>query len=67
MEIVFVLLPLSLLLVAIAFVAYVWALRTGQFDDLDTPARRMVVDEDTESGGKKKQLENMDKHPPSQR
>ena len=67
MEIVFVLLPLSLLLVAIAFLAYVWALRSGQFDDLDTPARRMVVDEDAESGGGKERVRKVTTDPPPRR
>jgi cbb3-type cytochrome oxidase maturation protein len=45
MEIIFLLLPLSLLLAFAAIVAYVWASRSGQFDDLETPAQRMLFDD----------------------
>ncbi len=45
MEILFVLVPLSVVLVAIAIGVFVWAVRNGQFDDLDSPAWRILVDE----------------------
>lgn len=48
MELVFFLLPLSLLLATLAVVAFVWATRSGQFDDLETPAQRMLIDEEYE-------------------
>ncbi|WP_160170672.1 cbb3-type cytochrome oxidase assembly protein CcoS [Luteimonas huabeiensis] len=40
------LLPISLLLLGVAIGAFVWAVRRGQFDDLDTPALDVLVDED---------------------
>ncbi|MCC6317893.1 MAG: cbb3-type cytochrome oxidase assembly protein CcoS [Gemmatimonadaceae bacterium] len=46
MTIIYVVLPLALLIVGVALWAYVWAARSGQFDDLDTPALRVVVDAD---------------------
>lgn len=46
MSIIYVLLPLSLILALIGLVAYIWALRSGQFDDLETPARRVLFDDD---------------------
>ena len=46
METIFVLLPLALLIAAIAVGFFVWAARTGQFDDLDTPAVRILFDDD---------------------
>jgi cbb3-type cytochrome oxidase maturation protein len=45
MEIVFVLLPLTLLLAIAAVAGFIWAVRRGQLDDLDTPAHRMLVDD----------------------
>ena len=39
-------LPLALLIVFIAVAGFVWAARKGQFDDLDTPAMRIVMDDD---------------------
>ncbi len=46
MSIIYIVLPLALLVVAAAVVAYVWAARTGQFDDTTTPAIRVIVDDD---------------------
>ena len=46
METIFVLLPLALLIAVIAVGFFIWAARTGQFDDLDTPAVRILFDDD---------------------
>lgn len=45
MEILIFLVPLASLVVAAAVWAFVWALRRGQFDDLDSPAWRVVFDD----------------------
>jgi cbb3-type cytochrome oxidase maturation protein len=45
-DVIFVLLPLALLIAAIAVGLFIWAARTGQFDDLDTPPIRMLFDDD---------------------
>jgi cbb3-type cytochrome oxidase maturation protein len=45
MSIVFVLIPLGLLLLALASAALVWAVRNGQFDDLDRPATSILLEE----------------------
>ena len=46
MKILFLLIPLSLLLLGIAIWAFFWAVRSGQFDDLDSPAYRILLDDD---------------------
>ena len=46
MSVIYVVLPLALLLVLAAVLAFVWAARRGQFDDMDTPALRMLHDDD---------------------
>ena len=46
METIFVLLPLALLIAGIALGLFIWAARTGQFDDLDTPAVRILFDDE---------------------
>lgn len=38
MRILLLLVPISLVLLGLAIWAFVWAVRRGQFDDLDTPA-----------------------------
>ena len=51
MSILYLLIPLALLLLAGAVWAFFWAVGSGQFDDLDTPARRVVMDDDTKPQG----------------
>ena len=45
MRILLLLVPISLLLLGIAVAAFVWAVRRGQFDDLDTPALDILDDD----------------------
>ena len=46
MTVVYVVLPLALLIAAVAVGAFAWAAKRGQFDDLETPAHRMLHDDD---------------------
>ena len=46
MSIMLVLIPLSLVLLGLAVAAFVWAVKRGQFDDLDTPALDILEDDD---------------------
>ena len=46
MSILYVLIPLALLLLGGAVWAFFWAVSSGQFDDLDTPAVRIILDDD---------------------
>ena len=46
MSMVFVLLPLSIILGGGALVLFLWALRNGQFDDLETPAHRILFEDE---------------------
>jgi cbb3-type cytochrome oxidase maturation protein len=46
MTIIYVLIPLGLLLLGVAVWAFFWAVRNGQFDDLETPAWRILMDDD---------------------
>ena len=45
MEILLVLIPLSIVLLAAAVGAFVWAVRDGQFEDLEAEAMRVLTDE----------------------
>ncbi len=49
MEILLLLVPLSVVLVLVAAGVFWWSVHSGQFDDLDGPAHRILVDDD--SGG----------------
>ncbi len=45
MDIIYFLIPLGLILLAAAIGCLVWAVRSGQYDDLDGPAHRILFDE----------------------
>jgi cbb3-type cytochrome oxidase maturation protein len=44
MEIIYLLIPLSLGLLGVAIWAFFWAIKSGQFDDLDSPALSVLDD-----------------------
>jgi cbb3-type cytochrome oxidase maturation protein len=47
MNILYLLIPLGLVLVVIMVAAFFWAVRGGQFDDLQTPAVQILLDDDS--------------------
>jgi cbb3-type cytochrome oxidase maturation protein len=47
MEILFLLIPLSMLLVAVIVWIFLWAVRSGQFDDMEGPAHQILMDDDS--------------------
>jgi cbb3-type cytochrome oxidase maturation protein len=40
------LMPAALLLGLLGLIAFLWALRTGQFDDLEGAAQRILIDDE---------------------
>ncbi|MGE3623677.1 MAG: cbb3-type cytochrome oxidase assembly protein CcoS [Bdellovibrionales bacterium] len=50
MDILILLIPLALLLGIIGLGAFFWALKTGQFDDPEGAANRILQDEDKAEG-----------------
>lgn len=46
MTILYMLIPLGLVLLGVAVWAFMWAVRSGQFDDLEGPAHRILMDDD---------------------
>jgi cbb3-type cytochrome oxidase maturation protein len=44
--VLYIVLPLALLIVGAAVVAFVWAADRGQMDDLSTPAIRVLHDDE---------------------
>ena len=46
MEILYILIPLGLLVLGVAIWGFLWAVKTGQFDDLEGPAHRILMDDD---------------------
>ncbi|MEL6868271.1 MAG: cbb3-type cytochrome oxidase assembly protein CcoS [Pseudomonadota bacterium] len=47
MSILGLLIPLGLILLCVFVGAFFWASGNGQFDDLDSPAMRIVLDDDS--------------------
>jgi len=45
MTIVYLLLPLALLLAAGFIIGFIWSARNGQWDDVDTPPQRILIDD----------------------
>lgn len=54
MSVMYLALPIALLLVGAAFLAFRWTVRTGQLDDLDTPAYRAIFDDTAVESTQKK-------------
>jgi cbb3-type cytochrome oxidase maturation protein len=46
MDILYLLVPLSILLVLGIGALFWWSLQNGQFDDLDSPGRKVLDDDD---------------------
>lgn len=49
MSVVYIALPVALLLAIAGVIAFIWAARSGQMDDLETPGQRVLFDDDTVS------------------
>jgi cbb3-type cytochrome oxidase maturation protein len=49
MTVLLFLIPLALLLGVMALLAFMWSLKSGQFDDLDGAAHRVLMDDDVEA------------------
>ncbi|WP_028670119.1 cbb3-type cytochrome oxidase assembly protein CcoS [Saccharospirillum impatiens] len=48
MDILLLLIPVSLLLLSVGGVLFWWTVNSGQYDDLDSPARRILFDDDSD-------------------
>ncbi|NMF97283.1 cbb3-type cytochrome oxidase assembly protein CcoS [Aromatoleum toluolicum] len=59
MESLYILVPLSVVLVFVIGVIFWWSLRSGQYDDMEGPAYRMLMDDrDQPEGPKQKQSDD---------
>ena len=46
MDIIYLLLPVALIIVIIIIAIFFWAVKSDQFDDLEGPAYRILMDDD---------------------
>jgi len=46
MIVLYLVLPLALLIAGVAVAAFAWTVRSGQLDDVDTPPRRILFEDE---------------------
>jgi len=46
MEILYLLIPIALLLLIVIVAIFIWSVRSGQYDDMEGPAWRILMDDD---------------------
>lgn len=61
MEILYLLIPLALILLVVIAGFFFWSVKSGQMDDLEGPAYRILMDDDTVKPEKKPQVKDEDK------
>lgn len=49
MAVLYLLIPAALLLASLGVLGFRWAVRSGQYDDVQTPALRMLLDDDLDA------------------
>lgn len=54
METIYLLIPLSLVLILLVALVFLWAIKSGQYDDLEGPRHQILMDDDdtTKNGDK---------------
>lgn len=45
MEVIYFLIPISLVIAGLAIWFFFWAVKSDQFDDMETPAHRILMDD----------------------
>ncbi len=46
MDIIYLLLPVALIILIIIIAAFLWAVKSDQFEDMEGPAHRILMDDD---------------------
>lgn len=52
MSVLFIVVPLAIVFAAVAVGVFIWAARSGQFDDVQTPGVRVLFDDDSGPTGR---------------
>lgn len=63
MDILYLLIPLSLVLVFVIAALFWWSLKSGQYEDLEGPGHRILMDDDQVDVGKKRNTVDSDQRP----
>ena len=59
MNILYFLVPLALMLAALGVWAFVWSVKSGQFDDVETPGMRVLFDDERQEHSKSDETEQI--------
>ena len=62
MEILYLLIPLSVVLVFLIGLVFWWALKSGQFEDMEGPAYRILMDDDSPQQAKNNVVSSLPRH-----
>ena len=62
MDILYLLIPLSLVLVFVIAVLFWWSLKSGQYEDLEGPGYRILMDEDKVEESKTRSIVDSDQN-----
>jgi cbb3-type cytochrome oxidase maturation protein len=54
LEILYLLIPLAMILLVVIAAFFIWSVKSGQMDDLEGPAYRILMDDDTVKPEQKK-------------
>ncbi len=46
MTILYLLIPIAMLIMVIAIGLFIWSVKSGQYDDMEGPAHRILMDDD---------------------
>lgn len=65
MESLYLLIPIAMLIVVVAVAVFFWAVKSGQYDDLDTEAHRILFDDDDIAAKRARQAVNPSIEPKS--
>lgn len=60
MDIIYLLLPVALIIVLIIIGIFFWAVKSDQFDDLEGPAHRILMDDDDADTAARHDIKNTD-------
>lgn len=63
MDIIYITVPVTILFIATAVAIFFWANKGGQYDDLDSPAHRILFDDDVQTSENESKTDE-DQEPP---
>ncbi|MBI2949884.1 MAG: cbb3-type cytochrome oxidase assembly protein CcoS [Verrucomicrobia bacterium] len=63
MSAIFILIPLSIVIAMFFLIAFIWAVRSGQYDDTCTPSLRVLLDDTRQQPRPRKSASRVSPHP----